>query len=63
MVVANCLVRWRGKREDKVGGCREEMMSAVGHQLTECSIDVVGMVRIPSFWVCPTFMICYKSRL
>jgi hypothetical protein len=29
------------------GGSQREMMSAVGQQLTECSIDVVGMVRIP----------------
>lgn len=40
---------WRGKRDkqDKVGGMVREMMSAVGQQLTECSIDVVGMIRSP----------------
>jgi hypothetical protein len=38
---------WRGEETRQGGGMVREMMSAVGQQLTECSIDVVGMVRIP----------------
>lgn len=36
------------KRQARQGGGNgKEMMSAVGQQLTECSIDVVGMIRSP----------------
>jgi hypothetical protein len=36
-----------GKETRQGGGMERVMMSAVGQQLTECSIDVVGMVSIP----------------